>query len=1261
MRGAGCASGNMTTAPRSERVRIGQRSNLRKRRVWGWRRMLLCGAPLFCAAVLSAQETTGRGTAEVIRGRVMTDSGQAVAWAVVTVTRAGDFAMFRATSDSTGEYSLIVPDGVGDYLVHISAPGRQALRKRVRREATGMAADSILLFDARLVPVVSHLATVRVEEAIPKPTRSVDPETDPGSAETIPDNFLGMLQPDGAGNVAALAATQAGIVPQGSGYSVLGLGNDQNRTMVNGFSYNGSAIPRDVKVRTRIATSAYDPSRGGFSGALVNIDVEPGGVFSGLSGHGTIDAPALQYTDPVAAKLGQRPAALGASIGGLGPLTYSDHYFYSYGIQAARRTAPITSLIGADASLLRHAGVAADSVRRLLVFLAAAGVPAFSETATAAITSDEVRLLARFDHAPLNARTMEPPRTQSALTMIANWSRMEPVGFSLVATPSHTGEFWQASGQVQGLYSTFVGGDYLWETRTALSLSRQRTVPRASYPDETVLVESGFEGGGTGANLLQFGGNGSLDRDARQWGWETVSELQFYPARRAAHRLKLTGGSRVEGYDSVDGFNRLGTFVFHSLGDLTAGRPLSFSRNLSPVERAGGAWSAFASAGDLWRPVQAMQVLYGARLESEGFTTSAATDPAIVSSFAARNGGMSTHVHLSPRMGFTWVLAGGGNSGATLFNRIGQFNLGPTRFIRGGVGEFRNALAPDLFAGGSTPHGLPSSALTVTCFGPAAPNPQWERYAQNLGDVPRSCIGDAAPLFSGAVPNVDLLSSDFKPSRSWRANLSYSALWKMLAYSVEGIYSDNLDQPGYVDLNLRSTPAFTLSDEGRPVLAPSSAIVPTTGVVSPVATRQDPRYGRVLSRRSDLRSLSRQLNVTVAPDLFRTDDWYASLAYTLSDVRSLSSGFDGSTFSAPSSRDWARGDLTSRHQFLLRAGLATEAATISLFGRVQSGVPFTPLVNADVNGDGLANDRAFVFPPTSSGALGSAMNALLNTSRLARACLGPQAGHAAARNSCEGPWTASLNAQITFNGGTLGIPRRIRSIALGFVNPLGGLDQLLHGSAGLRGWGTLAKPDPILYYVRGFDAQSARFRYDVNPRFGDANPANTTLREPFRVSIDVSLSLGRDFRLQQIEKALKPGRRGYPGPRLTVTELAQRYAVNVPSPYGDILRDPDALLLSRSQIESLQSAQTRWLVRRDSLLTALASFLASLPEEYSAEAALARQEQTIAVGWEMARVEAQERLPNVLSAAQLRLAPGDAGALLRAKRGEGPQGRTLRG
>jgi hypothetical protein len=145
-------------------------------------------------------------------------------------------------------------------------------------------------------------------------------------------------------------------------------------------------------------------------------------------------------------------------------------------------------------------------------------------------------------------------------------------------------------------------------------------------PDGRVLVASQFNDGSTAVTPLAFGGS-SPHTDTRQWTWESMSELQLFPASASRHRVKLTADSRLDGYRQDLASNQLGTFTFNSLADLAANRPSTFTRTLNAPIRTGGEWNGYLALGDLWRVSPNLQVMYGARVEGNAFTQGARLQP----------------------------------------------------------------------------------------------------------------------------------------------------------------------------------------------------------------------------------------------------------------------------------------------------------------------------------------------------------------------------------------------------------------------------------------------------------------------------------------------------------------------------------------------------------------------------------------------------------------------------------------------------------
>jgi hypothetical protein len=916
----------------------------------------------------------------------------------------------------------------------------------------------------------------------------------------------------------------------------------------------------------------------------------------------------------------------------------ADKYNYSLAFEGGHRSSAHTSLERAGPDLLQQTGLSRDSADRLVGILSAAGIPVSRAGSGIGNNTDYLSFIGRVDHAETNYTTGQPEKQTWGLLGYAKVRRSSALELMPTALAMHGGENTQRIGTVQASYSSYLHDrDYLTEATTALNVKMDRTNPYLRLPNGVVLVTSDFPDLPGAVTPVLFGGN-SLRQDTRDWTWETNSVTSFYASRKAQHRVLLTADSRIDGLALSSPFNTNGTFVFNSLADLATNTPASFTRTLAAPSSNVRVWNAFASLGDYWRKSRTFQLLYGARLEGDRFLDHPPYNPEINRLFGVRNDRTPASIHVSPRIGFTWIRVPAGEGIA--FNGIGQFNIGSPSYFKGGVGEFRGLLAPRLLTRAMTSTGRPGAERYLTCIGPGSPIPDWTAYEADPATIPGECVsGSGVPTpFADAAPSVVLLDKTYQPARSWRGNLSYASRFRSLLYTVEGIYSLNLNQPGITDLNFNGVPRF-LTDEGRPVYASARSIDAASGIASTVETRSTPSFGAVLLNRSDLRSISRQVTLTISPPPENTRAWYGSLGYTLGSNRALASGFDAPTFNSPLRREWSRGNLDARHQFKLQGGRIVKGVSITFYGNFQSGLPFTPIVGGDVNGDGLINDRAYIFNPSAmaDSALRADLDGLLSrSSDRIRNCVTQQFGTAAKRNSCEGPWTANLNMQVQKN---FEIPRakgRYATVALAVANPLGGLDQLLHGSAHLHGWGSFAFPDSRLYTVSGFDTLAHKFEYVVNPRFGDTRPTNFSVRAPFRVTLDVSLNLGPPAARQQLERLMGPGRTR-PGNRLTSDDLKRRYRRNVNDPYAAVLEESDSLLLTPAQEEALKVAQTDYLRGVDSLWSSLTEYLARLGRTFDAKEAVRRQEETTDAAWAFTQSHVKKTLGTILSPVQIEL------------------------
>ncbi len=1174
--------------------------------------------------------------ADVITGRVTTDSGVAIQGASIIATMAPNRELFQTASDSAGNYALKISNGTGDYLVHIGAVGRVGSRRRITR---GAASDSVFHVDASLrsaAPV--RLAAVRVRAANPLPQRGRDIQPSPGGGETVVDGVLGVLPPDLSGDIASIAAQTPGIIGTPDGFSALGLPSAQNSTTLNGLAFGGADIPRDLPVISRVATSSFDPAIGWFSGGNVDIDVQPGSIFATRTGHVTADSPHLQTRESFPST-SSGISRLDASMGGSGGITDDDKYFYSYGVQAGRASRSSMPLSNAGPFLLKQLGISSDSVSRLLGAVAAAGIPEPERSAPDYRVTQNVLAIARIDHTPFDWENLKPSPTHEAITAYARMVDDDGAGLSPLSTISATGRSLGRAFVLQGLLSHYFNNQFLADTKTALSYSRNVTSPYLRIPASQVLLRSTGTNGTGGADLVNVGADPSLSNDRRAISWETSQELQFYLNHRSNHRIKLTADAKLDHFARASPDADLGAFYFASLSDFVANQPASFTRTVGGLSSSSSEWSSFAAASDTWSPNSRLQVQYGMRGEVNRFLTTPAYDANVFRQLGVLTNRLPNTWGVSPRLGFTWLL--GNNDGTTALSRFGPVYRGPTAALRGGIGLFRGALAPTLVSGTTAQE--VGRAGQLTCLAASAPSPEWAKYAANPSSIPVQCVEPESTAFSDLQPDIHYFKPGYTAPQSWRANLGYSRGFARLLWSVDATYSLNVRQPGVIDANLLRLPQFLAGGEHRPVYASVGAIDPRTGALSAATSRADSSFGRVITSVSDTRSIAKLLTLTVQPD-FRVigfNRWIGSASYSLASSHVQQRGFDGTTFGDPAELSWSRSALDVRDRILLRAGYATPAARVVLYASFMSGLPFTPIVRGDVNGDGLANDRAFVFDPahTIDSSVANGMRLLMADSRRARMCLASQLGHAADTNGCDGPWSIQMNTQLSLTGAALHLPERVAAVTLNLANPAAVLDELLHGSNSLRGWGGASQPDPTLLSVVGFDPSAQAFKYTVNPHFGQTSPALARLTAPFRITLDVSIDLGHSWEEQQLERALRPGRRGHAGARLTEQQLLTNYSRAVPDPYAALLQQSDSLLLSRDQVDELAQAHVAYRVRIDSVLAPLTKRFAAIGDQFNTDEELKLQNSVIDSAWDMTRADVQAQFARILSPIQLRLLP----------------------
>jgi hypothetical protein len=493
------------------------------------------------------------------------------------------------------------------------------------------------------------------------------------------------------------------------------------------------------------------------------------------------------------------------------------------------------------------------------------------------------------------------------------------------------------------------------------------------------------------------------------------------------------------------------------------------------------------------------EITAGVRWDYTRAAEKPAYNPAIDAAFGRRTDVEPVVTTLTPRLGFNYRVAPGDG-------------LRSARTISGGIGVFAGQTPSGVFAAANRQTGLTDAERNLVCIGAATPFPDWDLYLSDQSAIPATCgDGSTGSAQSSRLPTVALINPDQSVPASLRAELGYRTRIPLgINANVRYRYARGFNLWGYYDINLDASKFFQLGSEQRPYFGDASAIVNQTGQTTLATSRLFPQFGHVYDIRADRSSSTHQVTTELSGRLPKGVTLAAN--YTLSFARDQGSGEFRSAPTAgnPNQLEWSASSQDRRHTINLTLAKAiTQEFELTAIARLSSGAPFTPMVGGDVNGDGVINDRAYVFNPasTADSSLANSMSRLLASApgRIAD-CLTSQLGNIAERNSCRNAWSRSLDMRASLRPNLPRLQRRL-TISVDANNVLNGLDQLFNGDQ-LKGWGENQRVDSRLLEVRGFDAITNAFVYDLNEAFGQNRRGPSSIRNPFALRINARIAIG---------------------------------------------------------------------------------------------------------------------------------------------------------
>ena len=167
-------------------------------------------------------------------------------------------------------------------------------------------------------------------------------------------------------------------------------------------------------------------------------------------------------------------------------------------------------------------------------------------------------------------------------------------------------------------------------------------------------------------------------------------------------------------------------------------QPAEFTRTSAPAIRAGTSENAAFYLGDIRRMAACCSSRTARASKAPLESGAPAFNPLVDSLFGRRTDHFPLELSVSPRMGFTALLGGGGGFASTM--------------IRGGVGEFRSPTPSGLFAAAQGATGLPGTESQLVCIGDQVPIPDWTSFALDPSTIPTQCVGGAGTTFNQSQP-----------------------------------------------------------------------------------------------------------------------------------------------------------------------------------------------------------------------------------------------------------------------------------------------------------------------------------------------------------------------------------------------------------------------------------------------------------------------------------------------------------------------------
>ncbi|MEO8878844.1 MAG: carboxypeptidase-like regulatory domain-containing protein [Gemmatimonadaceae bacterium] len=417
-------------------------------------------------------------TTDILTGVISDPDSKPLAGATVDATAVDGQITRHALTGTNGRYTILFPDGGGQYRVTVRCIGMAPLAFVVNRQAD----EDRLVRDVALSPTSARLQEVTVSARRRTPR---DRQT-PGATGRILSGDQAERLPIDASDLAGLAALAPGVVPigatdsTGSAFSVAGQRPTANNITLDGLTFGGGSIPQDATRTTRIITNTYDVARGQFSGGQVATTTKGGTNSPAGSFSYSLRDRALEWGT------GENGSFGGASTqnqlgGGFGAPIVKDKLFFFGAAQGRWQSADLASLLSANPATLQRLGVSTDSVARFLALVNGQSVPALEGGVGNNRSTNAGSAIARADYIINDSHS---------LMIRGDWrlNSQNPTRISAYSLPMGGGTMHDQGGGIMVALTSHFGSTVINEGRAYGSIDNRKSAPFLELPAARVQI-----------------------------------------------------------------------------------------------------------------------------------------------------------------------------------------------------------------------------------------------------------------------------------------------------------------------------------------------------------------------------------------------------------------------------------------------------------------------------------------------------------------------------------------------------------------------------------------------------------------------------------------------------------------------------------------------------------------------------------------------------------------------------------------------------